>query len=90
MILNNKKLAPMVRELPWAHNAVILQGDEQNLEHVGKHGIRDHEAEEAILFGNPIFQKSRKSTYVAFGVTQDGRYLFGLILCTQYGTLTVR
>lgn len=43
--------------------------DEQNLEHIGKHGVRDYEVEEVALFGKPIFQKSLDNTYVAFGIT---------------------
>ncbi|MBU1148372.1 MAG: BrnT family toxin, partial [Candidatus Omnitrophica bacterium] len=49
--------------------------DEYNLEHISRHGVRDYEVEEVILFGNPISQRSRDNTYVAYGVTQDGRYL---------------
>jgi len=63
--------------------------DEQNLEHVARHGIRDYEVEGAILFGRPIFQRSKNNTYVAFGVTQDGRYLLVVFVTKGCGLIRV-
>lgn len=63
--------------------------DEQNLEHIARHGVRDYEVEEVILFGNPVFQKSRNGTYVAFGVTQDGRYLLVVFVAKGYGLIRI-
>ena len=49
--------------------------DEQNLEHIARHGVRDYEVEEVMLFGKPIFQRSHNNRYLALGITQNGRYL---------------
>lgn len=42
-----------------------------------------------ILFGNPIFQRSRNNTYVVFGVTQDGRYLLVVFVTKGSGLIRV-
>ncbi len=61
--------------------------DKENLGHIDKHGVRDYEVEEVILFGKPIFQKSRDNTYVAFGITQDGRYLLVVFIARGHGLI---
>jgi len=63
--------------------------DEQSLEHIARHGVRDYEAEEVILFGKPVFQKSRDGIYVAFGVTQEGRYLLVVFVAKGHGLIGV-
>ncbi|MBI3009311.1 MAG: BrnT family toxin [Candidatus Omnitrophica bacterium] len=44
--------------------------------HIAKHGVSVSEVEEAILFCKPFYQKSREGKYVAYAITEDGRYLF--------------
>ncbi|MFC1621293.1 BrnT family toxin [Candidatus Omnitrophota bacterium] len=63
--------------------------DGRNLEHISRHGVRDYEVEEVILFGRPIFQRSKDNTYMAFGVTQDGRYLLVVFATKAYGLIRV-
>ena len=63
--------------------------DERNLEHISEHGVRDYEAEEAILYGSPIFSRSRNQTRVAFGVTQGGRYLLIVFVKKAHGIIRV-
>jgi len=50
--------------------------DDQNIEHVGDHGIEDYEVEEVILFDKAIYRKGRDDAYYSYGVTENGRYLF--------------
>ncbi len=50
--------------------------DEKNENHIAEHGIAVFEVEEAILFRNPFYQKTREDKYIAYAVTEDGRYLF--------------
>ena len=63
--------------------------DERNLEHISRHGVRDYEAEEVTLFRRPIFQRSRDNAYVAFGVTQDARYLLVVFVTKGHGLIRV-
>ena len=50
--------------------------DENNENHIARHGVAIFEVEEAILFGKPVYQRSREDKYVAYGLTEEGRYLF--------------
>ena len=50
--------------------------DDDNIEHIGDHGIQDYEVGEVILFDRPIYRRGRDNTYYAYGVTENGRYLF--------------
>ena len=48
----------------------------KNEDHIARHGVSTFEVEEAILFGNAFYQRSREGKYIAYAVTGDGRYLF--------------
>ena len=50
--------------------------DEKNEGHIAEHGVTTFEVEEVILFGKPLYQRSREGKYIAYAVTEDGRYLF--------------
>jgi uncharacterized protein len=50
--------------------------DERNENHIAEHGVAIFEVEETILFGKPFYQRSREDKYIAYGVTEEGRYLF--------------
>jgi uncharacterized DUF497 family protein len=55
-----------IKEFEW---------DEGNVIHLQlRHGIEPEEAEEAFVY-NPIFRKTKKGHYAAFGQTSAGRYL---------------
>jgi len=56
-----------IRDFDW---------DSKNIEHISEHGVQDYEVEEVILFDKAIILKGREKRYVAYGVTESGRYLF--------------
>jgi len=52
-----------------------FEWDEGNVLHLKlKHGIEPEEAEE-VFVNNPLFRRTKKGHYVAFGSTFAGRYL---------------
>ena len=50
--------------------------DEKNENHIAEHGVAIFEVEEAILFSKPFYQRSREDKFIAYSVTEEGRYLF--------------
>ena len=50
--------------------------DAKNKNHIAEHRVAVFEAEEAIWFCKPIYQKAGEGKYIAYAVTEDGRYLF--------------
>ncbi len=50
--------------------------DERNENHIAAHGISIVEVEEALFFRGPFYQRTRDGRYIAYAVTEDGRYLF--------------
>ena len=50
--------------------------DEKNEDHIAEHGISVSEVEEAVLFRKPVYQRTGEGKYIAYAVTEDGRYLF--------------
>lgn len=50
--------------------------DEKNKNHIAEHGVNLFEVEETILFGKPFCERSREGKYIAYSVTEEGRYLF--------------
>ena len=50
--------------------------NEKNENHIAGHGVAIFEVEEAILFGKPFYRKGREGKYIAYTVTEEGRYLF--------------
>jgi uncharacterized DUF497 family protein len=52
-----------------------FEWDEGNALHLELgHGIKPEEAEEVLAY-KPIFRRTKKGHYIAFGPTTDGRYL---------------
>lgn len=62
--------------------------DDNNIEHIGDHGVQDYEVEEVILFDKPIYRKGRENTYYAYGMAESGRYLF--IVFRAKGSAVIR
>ena len=57
-------------------NIRTFDWDEKNENHIAEHGISILEVEEAVLFRKPFYQRTREGKYIAYAVTEDGRYLF--------------
>lgn len=51
-----------------------FEWDEQNLEHIARHGVDQDEAE-AILDNDPLILRTADNKYLAYGQTDEGRYL---------------
>jgi hypothetical protein len=66
-----------------------FEWNDSNIEHIGDHGLQDYEVEEVILFGKPIYLKGRDNTYYAYGVTENGRYLFIVFKTKASATIRV-
>jgi len=49
--------------------------DEDNIDHIARHGVEVDEVEQALAH-KPLIRKGRLERYWAFGRTQAGRYLF--------------
>lgn len=60
----------------------------RNAEHIARHNVHDYEVEEVILFDKPIYYRARDKRYLAYGFTQDGRYLF--VAFVVIGRRTIR
>lgn len=50
--------------------------DNKNENHIAEHGVAIFEVKDAILFTKPFYQRSRENKYIAYSVTEEGRYLF--------------
>jgi len=69
---------------PW------IQGflwDDENLEHVARHGVAAGEVEE-ILAGRPVVLRDRDDRYLVYGTSTEGRFLF--VVCVRRGGGLVR
>lgn len=69
-----------IRDFEW---------DEENENHIAKHGVTIPEVEEAILFCKPLCQRSREGKYVAYAVAEDGRYLLIVFVVKGSGLIRV-
>lgn len=63
--------------------------DEKNEGHIARHGAAIFEIEETILFNKPFYQRSRKGKYVAYAVTEEGRFLFIVFVIKGRGRIRV-
>ena len=63
--------------------------DEKNENHIAEHEVTVFEVEEAILFCKPLYQGSREGKYVAYAITEDGRYLFMVFVIKGSGRIRV-
>jgi uncharacterized DUF497 family protein len=55
-------------------NAYRFWWDEQNIEHIANHGVEPYEAELVIARAR-LIRKTGRGKYVAYGQTDNGRYL---------------
>ncbi len=56
-----------IREFEW---------DDNNIEHIARHGVFPDEVEDVAFDDNPWIRKGRKGTRYMIGYTVAGRYLF--------------
>lgn len=63
--------------------------DEKNEDHIAGHGVSAFEVEEAILLSKPFYQRSREGKYVAYAITEEGRFLFIVFAIKGRGLIRV-
>jgi len=57
-----------------------FEWDEANINHIEeRHGIIPEEAEE-VFFNHPLFRKTHSGRFIAYGQTDEGKYLFVVFL----------
>ena len=54
--------------------SAIFEWDDENVEHIAQHHIETDEAE-AVFDNKPLVLRSQGGKYVAYGQSDDGRYL---------------
>jgi uncharacterized protein len=57
-----------------------FEWDEENIDHIGRHGVSPEEVEEAC-YERPFVLKGREGLYLVYSQTMDGRYL---LVVTRY------
>ena len=63
--------------------------NEKNENHIAEHGVAIFEVEEAILFSRTFYERSREGRYVAYSVTEEGRYLFIVFVIKGSGRIRI-
>lgn len=66
-----------------------FEWDEKNENHIADHGVISFEVEEALLLDKPLYLKGREGKYIAYAVTEDGRYLFIVFVVKGKGLIRV-
>jgi len=66
-----------------------FEWDEKNESHIAEHGVSVVEVEEVILFHKPFYQKGREGKYIAYGISEEGRYLFIVFVIKSSGKIRV-
>ena len=67
----------VVREFEW---------DENNRWKPLRHGVLPEEAEE-VFFNAPHIRRTRSGRYIAYGVTDEGRYLMVVFVVKPHGAV---
>ena len=55
-----------------------LEWDENNIDHIARHGVDPDEVEEALV-DKPLIRRGRQGRYLIYGQTTAGRYLFAVV-----------
>ncbi|MEK6646613.1 MAG: BrnT family toxin [Candidatus Firestonebacteria bacterium] len=63
--------------------------DEKNENHIAKHNISTSEVEETLLFRKPFYQKTREGKYIAYAITENGRYIFIVFAIKSGGRIRI-
>lgn len=54
--------------------------DSTNIGHIQEHSVSCYEVEEAILFDKVLYDRGRDGAFVAWGMTENGRYLMIVLI----------
>ncbi len=66
-----------------------FEWDKKNEGHIAEHGVAIFEAEELILFCRPFYRRTGEDKYIAYGVSEEGRYLFMIFVMKGSGRVRV-
>ena len=61
-----------------------LDWDEDNEEHIGRHGVTAEEVEQ-VCFSRPLVRRRREQRRLVYGRTMAGRYLFIVLAMKSRG-----
>lgn len=62
-----------------------LQWDDENIEHIGKHGVTPSEVED-VCFGPHVANRARYGRYLVYGKSYHGKYI-RVVLKRLYGIM---
>ena len=65
-----------------------FEWDIRNVRHIGRHGVKPDEAEEAFQ-NEPVFRKGRSGFHILYGRTEEGRYLFVVYVRKSGGVIRI-
>ncbi len=63
--------------------------DDKNENHIARHKVSIFEVEEIFLYSKPIYQKTKDNKYIAYGLTEDGRYLLIVFVLKESSKIRV-
>jgi len=66
-----------------------FEWDDDNIEHIAKHGVLPDEIEEVAFDDEPWIKKGRSNTRYMLGYTVGGRYLFVVYVLKGHGAARV-
>ena len=67
--------------------AANFDWDAQNMDHIARHGVEPDEAE-SVLDDSPLILRSEDGKYLAYGQTDEGRYL--LVVFVRRSATSIR
>jgi uncharacterized DUF497 family protein len=65
-----------------------FEWDDQNVDHIARHGVEPDEAE-AVLDNSPLVLQTGEGRYLAYGETDNGRYLLVVFVRKSGGVMRV-
>jgi uncharacterized protein len=66
-----------------------FEWDDDNIEHIAKHGVLPDEIEEVAFYDEPWIKKGRSNSRYMLGYTVGGRYLFVVYVLKGHGAARV-
>lgn len=72
----------------WGKRVHTFEWDADNIEHIARHGVHPDEAEE-VLVRRALVVREGDDRYLAFGPTDDGRYLLLVFVIKRHRTIRV-
>lgn len=71
--------------MPWIRGFVW---DDENLAHIARHGVSPEEVEETLV-GEPLLLRGPEDRYLAYGRTENDRWVFAVYVIRRRGRVRV-